>query len=211
MGSSITHYALIFIGAALVYNIVLIRFLALCSFFGVSNKMSSAVGMGFAVIFVMTVASAASWVLWNFILVPLGIAQFLYIPTFILVIASIVQFEEMFIKKFSPSLYQAMGIFLPLITTNCAVLAAAVESVFFLKGSSFLKLNIKYGFSFPEAIIYTIGVAVGYMLVMVMFTAIRERIDIAPVPKWLKGSAISFITAALMSLAFMGFANLFGL
>lgn len=209
--NDVTNYALLFIGAVLVYNIVLIRFLALCSFFGVSNRMSSAVGMSFAVIFVMTVSTAISWVLWNFLLVPLGIAQFLYIPTFILVIAALVQFEEMFIRKFAPSLYQSMGIFLPLITTNCAVLAAAVEAVFILKGASFVKLNIKYSFSFPEAIIYTVGVAVGYMLVMVMFTAIRERLDIAPVPKWLKGSAISFITAALMSLAFMGFANLFGL
>jgi len=208
---SVTNYALLFLGAALVYNIVLIRFFALCSFFGVSNRMSSAVGMSFAVIFVMTVSSAASWVLWNFLLVPLGIGEFLYIPTFILVIASVVQFEEMFIRKYSPTLYQAMGIFLPLITTNCAVLAAATEAVFILRGVSFLKLNIKYSFSFPEVIIYTLGVAVGYMMVMVMFTAIRERIDIAPVPKWLKGSAISFITAALMSLAFMGFSNLFGL
>ncbi len=209
--NEIVNYLLIFIGAALVYNIVLIRFLALCSFFGVSNKMSSAIGMSFAVIFVMTVSTAISWVLWNFILVPLGVAPFLYIPTFILVIAALVQFEEMFIKKSAPTLYQSMGIFLPLITTNCAVLATAVESVFIIKGSSFLKLNIKYGFSFPESVIYTLGVGMGYMLVMVLFTAIRERLDIAPVPKWLKGSAISFITAAFMSLAFMGFANLFGL
>lgn len=209
--NEITNYALLFIGAALVYNIVLIRFLALCSFFGVSNKMSSAVGMSFAVIFVMTVSTAISWILWTFVLVPLGIAQFLYIPTFILIVAALVQFEEMFIRKYAPSLYQSMGIFLPLITTNCAVLAVAVEAVFILKGASFLKLNIKYNFSFPEAIVYTLGVAVGYMLVMVMFAAIRERLDIAPVPKWLKGSAISFITAALMSLAFMGFSNLFGL
>lgn len=209
--NNVTNYALLFVGAALVYNIVLIRFIALCSFFGVSNRMSSAIGMSFAVIFVMTVSTAVSWVLWNFLLVPLGIAQFLYIPTFILVIASVVQFEEMFIRKYSPTLYQAMGIFLPLITTNCAVLAAATEAVFILKGTSFLKLNIRYNFSFPEAVIYTLGVACGYMLVMIMFTAIRERVDIAPVPKWLKGSAISFITAALMSLAFMGFANLFGL
>lgn len=209
--NEITNYALLFIGAALVYNIVLIRFFALCSFFGVSNRMSSAVGMSFAVIFVMTISTAISWVLWTFVLVPLGIAEFLYIPTFILVIAALVQFEEMFIKKYSPTLYQAMGIFLPLITTNCAVLATATEAVFILRGASFLKINIKYAFSFPEAVIYTFGVGVGYLLVMTMFTAIRERIDIAPVPKWLKGSAISFITAAMMSLAFMGFANLFGL
>lgn len=209
--SDFTHYILLFIGAALVYNIVLIRFFALCPFFGVSNKMSSAIGMSFAVIFVMTVASALSWVLWNSLLLPLGVAEFLYIPTFILVIASLVQFVEMFMRKFAPNLYQSMGIFLPLITTNCAVLAAAVESVFLLKGASFLKLNIKYSFTFGETIIYTLGVACGFMLIIVLFAAIRERLHIAPIPEWLKGTPISFITAALMSLAFMGFANLFGL
>ncbi|RJQ32258.1 MAG: electron transport complex subunit RsxA [Actinobacteria bacterium] len=203
----LSQYFLIFLGASLVYNIILLRFIGLCPFFGVSNKMSTSVGMGFAVIFVMTVSSAASWILYYFVLKPLGVEQFLYIPTFILVIASLVQFEEMFLRKYSPTLYQSMGIYLPLITTNCAVLAAATESV--IRG--YLKLNIAYTYSFAEAIIYTFGVAVGFSLILIVFAAIRERIDIAPVPGWLKGPAISFMAAALMSLAFMGFANLLGL
>lgn len=205
--NEVSRYFLLFLGALLVYNILLIRFIALCSFFGVSNDMSTSIGMGLAVIFVMTMASAVSWVLWEFVLTPLGIGEFLYIPTFILVIAALVQFEEMFIRKMSPTLYWAMGIYLPLITTNCAVLAAATEAV----KPGFLKLNIEYGFSFPEAIVYTIGVAVGYTVVIIMFAGMRERIDIAPVPRWLRGAPISFIAAALMSLAFMGFANLLGL
>ena len=203
----LSHYSLLFLGAFLVYNILLIRFIALCSFFGISNKMSTSVGMGFAVIFVMTVSSAVSWVLFYGVLVKLGVQEFLYIPTFILVIAALVQFEEMFIRKYSPSLYRAMGIYLPLITTNCAVLAAATESV----KRGFLKLNIPYFYSFPESIVYTVGVAAGYAVVIVIFAGMRERIDIAPVPEWLKGPAIAFIAAALMSLAFTGFANLFGL
>lgn len=205
--SELQRFFLLFFGAFLVYNILLIRFIALCSFFGVSNKMETSIGMGLAVIFVMTMSSAVSWVIWKFVLYPLGIGEFLYIPAFILVIASLVQFEEMFIRKTSPTLYKAMGIYLPLITTNCAVLAAATESV----KPGFLKLNIAYHFSFIEAIVYTLGVALGYTVVIIMFAAIRERIDVAPVPTAIKGYPLAFITAALMSLAFMGFAGLFGL
>jgi electron transport complex protein RnfA len=208
----LTHYSLLFLGALLVYNIILIRFFALCSFFGVSNRMSTSVGMGFAVIFVMVVSSAISWVLFYYILQPLGVGIFLYIPTFILVIATLVQFEELFIKKYSPTLYQAMGIYLPLITTNCAVLAAATESVVFFKGQGgFLKMNIVYSYTFPEAVVYTLGVSVGFAVIICVFAGMRERIDIAPVPKWLRGPAISFIAASMMSLAFMGFSNLFHL
>ena len=201
------RYFLLFFGALLVYNILLIRFIALCSFFGISNQMETSIGMGLAVIFVMTMSSAVSWVLWRYVLVPLGVGEFLYIPAFILVIAALVQLEEMVIRKTSPALYKALGIYLPLITTNCAVLAAATESV----KPGFLKLNIAYHYSFLESIIYTLGVALGYTIVIIMFAAIRERIDIAPVPKSFKGYPIAFITAALMSLAFTGFANLFGL
>jgi electron transport complex protein RnfA len=201
------HYFLLFFAAVFIYNILLIRFIALCSFFGVSNKMETSVGMGLAVIFVMTMATTVSWLLWTYLLVPLKVGEFLYIPVFILVIAGLVQFEEMFIKKSSPALYLAMGIYLPLITTNCAVLAAATESV----KPGFLKLNIAYNFSLLEAIVYTVGVAVGYTVAIVLFAAIRERIDIAPVPKALKGYPLAFITSALMSMAFMGWANLFGL
>ncbi len=201
------RYFLLFIGALLVYNILLVRFIALCSFFGVSNKVETSIGMSLAVIFVMAMASAVSWVVWNYLLLPLGVGEFLYIPAFILVIASLVQFEEMVIRKVSPTLFKAMGIYLPLITTNCAVLAAATEGA--KKG--FLKLNIPYHFSFPETIVYSLGVSMGYAVAIIMFAAIRERTDIAPVPGWLKGYPLSFITAALMSLAFMGFSGLFGL
>ncbi len=201
------HYFLLFFGAVFIYNILLIRFIALCPFFGVSNKMETSIGMGLAVIFVMTMATTASWLAWNYLLLPLGVGEFLYIPVFILIIASLVQFEEMFLKKTSPALYRALGIYLPLITTNCAVLAAATESV----KPGFLKLNIAYNFSLLEAIIYTVGVAVGFTVALILFAAIRDRIDIAPVPKALKGYPLAFITAALMSIAFMGWANLFGL
>lgn len=200
-------YLLLFFGAAIVYNILLIRFIALCSFFGVSNSIDTSIGMSLAVLFVMTVATSAAWLLWGYVLQPLGVGEFLYIPAFILVIAALVQFEEMFIRKVSPPLYRAMGIYLPLITTNCAVLAVAVEAV----KPGFLKLNIPYSFSLPEAVVYTIGVAVGYGVAIVMFAAIRERIDVAPIAKPLRGSPIGFITAGLMSLAFMGFAGMFKL
>jgi electron transport complex protein RnfA len=201
------RYFLIFFGAFLVYNILLIRFIGLCPFFGVSNKLETSIGMGAAVIFVMTMATTASWIAWNYLLLPLGIGEFLYIPVFILIIASLVQFVEMFLKKSSPPLYMAMGIYLPLITTNCAVLAAATESV----KPGFLKLNIAYNFSLLEAVIYSVGVGAGFTIALILFAAIRERIDIAPVPKAFKGYPLAFITAALMSLAFLGFANLFGL
>jgi len=205
--AELERYFLLFLGALLVYNILLIRFIALCSFFGISNRMETSIGMGLAVIFVMTISSAVSWVLWRYVLVPLKVGEFLYIPVFIVVIAALVQLEEMAIRKASPPLYKAMGIYLPLITTNCAVLAAATESV----KPGFLKLNIAYHYSFLEAIVYTLGVALGYTIVIIMFAAIRERIDVAPVPESFKGYPIAFITAALMSLAFTGFANLFGL
>ncbi len=205
--SEVQRFFFIFLGAALIYNILLIRFIGLCPFFGVSSKIDTSIGMGLAVIFVMTMASSICWVVFNYILVPLGVGEFLYIPAFILVIASLVQFEEMVIKKTSPALYKALGIYLPLITTNCAVLAAATESV----KPGFLKLNIGYNFSFLEAVIYSVGVAIGFTFVIILFAAIRERIDIAPVPNSLKGYPIAFLTAALMSLAFTGFANLFGI
>lgn len=205
--NTVQSYFLLFFGAAIVYNILLIRFIALCSFFGVSNSMETSFGMSLAVLFVMVMATSASWLLWYYVLSPLGVGEFLYIPAFILVIAALVQFEEMFIRKTSPPLYKAMGIYLPLITTNCAVLAVAVEAV----KPGFLKLNIPYNFSWPEAVVYTIGVAVGYGVAIMMFAAIRERIVIAPIFKNLKGAPIAFITAGLMSMAFTGFAGLFKL
>lgn len=193
----ITHFLLLFIGALLVNNILLIRFIALCSFFGVSNSMSTSIGMGMAVTFVMVLASSVSWILWHFILVPLHL-EFLQISAFILTIAALVQFVELFLKKNSPSLYRAMGIYLPLITTNCAILAVAF-------------INVSSNFSFIESIVYAIGVSGGYTLAIVMFAGIRERIASAPIPKAFQGYPIAFITASLMSLAFLGFKGLFGL
>ncbi len=205
--NEIYRYFLIFIGALLVYNILLIRFIALCPLIGVSNQVETSIGMAMSVLFVMTMSSSASWVAWNYALKPLGVGEFLYIPVFILIIASLVQFTEMVIKKTSPPLYRAMGIYLPLITTNCAVLAAATESV----KPGFLKLNVAYGFTFPETLVYTIGVAVGFGLVLIIFACIRERLEMSPIPHAFKGAPIAFMIAAIMSLAFMGFANLLGL
>lgn len=202
------RYFLLFFGASLVANILLIRFIALCPFFGVSSSLETSLGMSISVIFVMTMATSVSWIAWNYVLEPLGVGEFLYIPSFILIIASLVQFVEMVIKKTSPPLYRAMGIYLPLITTNCAVLAAATESV---KPGFFTKLNIAYHYGFLEALVYTIGVAVGFSLVLIPFAAMRERLELAPIPKFFRGVPIAFVTAALFSLAFMGFAGMFNL
>ncbi|MDI6873012.1 electron transport complex protein RnfA [Candidatus Solincola sp.] len=202
------RYFLLFFGASVVANILLIRFIALCPFFGVSTSLETSLGMSISVIFVMTMATSVSWIAWNYVLEPLGVGEFLYIPSFILIIASLVQFVEMVIKKTSPPLYRAMGIYLPLITTNCAVLAAATESV---KPGFFTKLNVAYHYGFPEALVYTIGVAVGFSLVLIFFAAMRERLELAPIPKFFRGVPIAFITAALFSLAFMGFAGMFNL
>src|SRR5659263_3971 len=194
----VSHYALLFIGAALINNILLTRFIALCSFFGISNSMETSVGMSLAVIFVMMMASTATWIVWNFLLVPLGVGEFLYIPAFILIIAALVQFVEMYLRKNSPVLYRAMGIYLPLITTNCAVLAAATE----VAKPGFFKMNMTYSYTLGEALIYTLGVSVGYGFALIAFAALRERLDIAPVPNVLKGNPMSFITAGLLSLSY---------
>lgn len=205
--SLVGHYALLFIGAALINNILLTRFIALCSFFGISNNMDTAVGMSLAVIFVMMMASTATWAIWTFLLVPLGVGEFLYIPAFILIIAALVQFVEMYLRKYSPLLYRAMGIYLPLITTNCAVLAAATE----VAKPGFFKMNMAYSYTLGEALIYTLGVSVGYGFALIAFTALRERLDIAPVPRILKGNPMSFIAAGLLSLSYVGLAGWFGL
>ncbi len=202
------RFFLLFFGASMVANILLIRFIALCPFFGVSNSLDTSLGMSISVVFVMVMASSVSWVAWNYVLVPLHVGEFLYIPTFILIIASLVQFVEMVIKRSSPPLYRALGIYLPLITTNCAVLAAATESV---KPGFFTKLNIPYHYGFIESVVYTLGVAIGFAVVLIIFAALRERLEMAPVPKFFKGIPMAFITAALFSLAFMGFGGMFGL
>lgn len=187
----------IFLASLLINNILLIRFIALCSFFGVSNKMETSIGMGMAVVFVMMMASAVSWIIYHFLLIPFDLI-YLRTATFILTIAALVQLEEMYLKKFVPTLYRAMGIYLPLITTNCAVLAVAF-------------LNIDYNYNFIQSMIYTLGVSGGYTLAIILFAGLRERIALAPVPKALRGYPIAFFTASLMSLAFLGFKGLFGL
>jgi Na+-translocating ferredoxin:NAD+ oxidoreductase subunit A len=188
---------LIFFSAMIVNNILLIRFIALCSFFGLSNNLQASAGMGMAVIFVMVMSSSISWMIYHFILIPLDLT-YLRTASFILTIATFVQFTEMFIRKNAPVLYRALGIYLPLIVVNCAVLASAF-------------LLIDYDLSYIKSIIYTLGVAMGYTFAIVVFSGIRERINMAPVPKYFQGYPIAFITASLMSLAILGFKGLFGL
>lgn len=189
-----TEYLLLLIGTVLVNNFVLVKFLGLCPFMGVSSKVDTAVGMAFATTFVLTLASACSYIVDTFLLEPLGL-EYLRTLCFILVIAVVVQFTEMVIHKTSPVLYRLLGIFLPLITTNCAVLGVAL-------------LNINEQHNFIESIVYGFGAAVGFSLVLVLFASMRERINVADVPAPFKGPAIAMITAGLMSLAFMGFAGL---
>lgn len=207
--STLGQLALLFIGAALINNILLTRFIGLCPFFGVSGNFETSMGMSLAVVFVMTLASTATWVVWTFILAPLGVGEFLYIPAFILIIASLVQFVEMYMRKASPVLYRAMGIYLPLITTNCAVLATATE----VAKPGFFKMNIDLGASLGlgEALVYTLGVSVGFGFALLSFAALRERLEIAPVPKVMKGNPMAFVTAGLLSLAYVGIAGWFGL
>ncbi|NLC70022.1 MAG: electron transport complex subunit RsxA [Desulfuromonadaceae bacterium] len=189
-----TGFLIILVSSIFVNNFVLARFLGLCPFMGVSKKIDTAIGMGAAVTFVMAVAAMVTWVIQYFILAKFGI-EYLQTIAFILVIASLVQLVEMVIQKTSPVLYQSLGIFLPLITTNCAVLGLAV-------------LNIQVGYSFLESVIFAIGAALGFTLAMVLMAGIRERVDLGPVPKCFQGLPIAFLTAGLMSLAFMGFAGL---
>ena len=188
------EYLLIILSTALVNNVVLVKFLGLCPLMGVSNKLDSALGMGLATTFVLTLAAFAGWLLEHYVLSPLGLG-YLRILTFILVIAVVVQFTEMVVHKTSPLLYQVLGIFLPLITTNCAVLGVAL-------------LNLQEQRGLLEATLYGFGAAVGFSLVLVLFAAIRERVAAADVPEIFKGNAIALITAGLMSLAFMGFSGL---
>ncbi len=187
-------YLLLIISAVLVNNFVLTRFLGICPFLGVSRKMSTAIGMSGAVVFVMTLASAVTWLLEHYALAPFGLA-YLRTIAFILVIATFVQFVEYLLKKFSPALHQGLGLFLPLITTNCAVLGLAV-------------LNIREGHRFIEALVFGLGAALGFALALILFTSLRERIDRANPPQAFRGAAIALITAGLLSLAFMGFAGL---
>ena len=185
---------LLIISAVLVNNFVLARFLGICPFLGVSKKTETAIGMGMAVIFVLTLSSLFTWLSYEYLLVPYHI-EYLQTIVFILIIAAFVQLVEMFIKKASPSLYQALGIYLPLITTNCAVLAVAV-------------INVQAGYNFWESVLFGFGAAVGFALALVLFSGIRERMELSDIPKPLQGTAIALVTAGLLALAFMGFTGL---
>lgn len=189
-----TELALILISTILVNNFVLVKFLGLCPFMGVSRKLETATGMGLATTFVLTLSSVCSYLVDTYILIPLGI-EYLRTIAFILTIAVVVQFTEMVVHKTSPVLYQVLGIFLPLITTNCAVLGVAL-------------LNVQEKNGFLQSAVYGFGAAVGFSLVLALFAAIRERVAVADVPVAFRGPAIALVTAGLMSLAFMGFAGL---
>ncbi len=182
----------IVISAIFVNNFILSRFLGLCPFFGVSKKMDSAIGMGFAVTFVLAMAIALIYPLNYYILVPAGLDKFLQIIVFILVIAAFVQLVEIVLKKISPGLYHALGIYLPLITTNCAIL-----------GSAFIVIQAK--FNFAESIVFAVSAGLGFTLALIMMSGVREKLELAKVPKAFQDLPIAFITAALMSLAMFGF------
>lgn len=187
-------YLLILVGTTLVNNFVLVKFLGLCPFMGVSKKLETAMGMGLATTFVLTLSSVSSYLANEYLLTPLGL-DYLRTIVFIVVIAVVVQFTEMVIHKTSPLLYQVLGIFLPLITTNCAVLGVAL-------------LNVQSRHGFIESFLYGFGAALGFTLVLVLFAAVRERIDASDVPLPFRGNAIALITAGLISMAFMGFSGL---
>ncbi len=185
----------LFFGAIFVNNILLARFLGCCPFLGVSGKLDTAKGMGVAVIFVTVMASTMTWLAYTFILVPMGL-QYLYTLSFILIIAALVQFVEIVLKKLQPALYKSLGIFLPLITTNCAVLGVAV-----------INMNEKY--TFIESIVHALGASVGFLLAIILMAGIRERIETCNnIPRCLRGLPIALVTAGLMSIAFMGFSGL---
>lgn len=188
------EYIAIIIFAVFVNNVILSQFLGICPFLGVSKKVSTATGMGAAVVFVMTLSTIVTFLLHKFVLVPLGI-EFLQTILFILVIAALVQMVEIILKKISPSLYQALGVFLPLITTNCAVLGISI-------------LVIQKEYNLLEGVIYTIGISLGFTLAMVIFAGLREHLELVEVPKGVRGIPIALITAGILAMAFMGFAGL---
>ncbi len=188
------------IGAVLINNFVLSRFIGLCPFFGVSKKLSNAIGMGMAVVFVMAIASSFTWIINKYILISLG-AEYLQTIVFILVIAALVQVIEMALQKYSPALYEALGIYLPLITTNCAVLGVAIINT----GINQLTGN---PFSFVESIVNGVTSGIGFMLALILMAGLREKLELADIPKTLEGLPIAFVTAGLMALAFLGFAGL---
>lgn len=188
----ITLFAII-VGAIFVNNVVLSQFLGICPFLGVSSKVDTSIGMGMAVTFVMALATLVTWCIQQYILVPFGI-EYMQTITFILVIAALVQMVEIVLKKVSPALYQALGIFLPLITTNCAVLGIAI-------------ITIQKDFDLLTGVIYAVSIALGFALAMILFAGIRERLEVEDTPAGMRGVPIALITAGLLAMAFMGFAN----
>ncbi|XSG84973.1 MAG: electron transport complex subunit RsxA [Methylohalobius sp. ZOD2] len=189
-----SDYLMLLLATALVNNVVLVKFLGLCPFMGVSNKLDTALSMGFATTFVLILAAISGWLLEYYVLQPLDL-EFLRILTFILVIAAVVQFTEMVVRRISPLLYQLLGIFLPLITSNCAVLGVAL-------------LNAQEQLSFLESVVYAAGSSLGFTLVIIVFAGLRQRLALADVPAPFAGAPIAFIVAGILSLAFMGFAGL---
>ena len=180
--------------AILVENYVLMKFLAICSFLGISKKLDAAIGMSAAVIFVMLMATAATWPIYHYILDPLKLG-YMQTVIFILVIAALVQLVEMILKKFMPPLYRSLGVFLPLITTNCAILGVVV-------------LNITKTYTFSQSMVNSLGAGLGYLLAMVLFSGVRSRVDTADVPECFKGVPITLVAASIMSVSFMGFTGL---
>jgi len=185
---------LLAIGAIFVNNILLAQYLGNCPFCGVSKKLSTSVGMGLAVIFVATLASIFTWLAFHYILKPYNL-EFIRTLAFILIIAALVQFVEIFLKKQSKTLFNALGIYLPLITTNCAVMGITL-------------LNIKYEFNFVEVVVFSAASAAGFTLAIILFAGLRERLFISPVPKAMQGTAIALVTAGIMSMAFLGFTGM---
>ena len=185
----------IFVGSMFVNNIIFSRFLGCCPFLGVSTKTDTAKGMGVAVIFVLVMAAVMTWLAYHWVLVPLGL-EYLYTLSFILIIAALVQFVELVLKKINPGLYKSLGIFLPLITTNCAVLGVAV-------------INMNEGYGLAESVVNALGSSMGFLMALLLMSGIRERIDRnTNVPKCLQGLPIALVTAGLMSIAFMGFSGI---
>lgn len=194
------EYILMIIGAILVNNIILVQFLGICPFLGVSSKVNTALGMGIAVVFVMALATLVTSALQKYILVPLEIT-FLQTIVFILVIAALVQMVEIMLKKLSPSLYKALGVYLPLITTNCAVLGIAIKV-------TEQPIIAAHGFSILDSTLYAVAIAIGFTVAIVIFAGIREQLELVEIPKGMKGVPIALITAGILAMAFMGFANL---
>ncbi len=194
----ISELLIISIGAILINNFVLVQFLGICPFLGVSQKVKTASGMGIAVTFVMLCAAALTWLVQNYLLVPFGI-EYMQTIAFILVIAVLVQFVEMFLQKSIPSLYNSLGVYLPLITTNCAVLGVAINNITMFGGAEM---------SFIKSIVYATSAGIGFTVAIVLFAGVRERLESSDIPEFLKGMPIVLVSAALLSVAFLGFSGL---